>query len=289
MRSHFVNVNGQRMHVVEYEGNGPPLFAAHGTGLVAQVWGTLVPYLAPYFRVFAVDRRGHGDSDKPECCYELDDGAKDYVGIARHFGWDRVVALGHSSGGTSLAVAESRTPGLFSRLALLDPIIFPRRQAARLLSDTAAADASPMVERTRRRRSSWTSAREMFDSLASKFPFDGWQPEALWDYVRYGAVEQPDGSVTLKCPPELEAKMYAHAGAIDLFEEIERLDIPVLIVRGERTDRFPRANAERAVATLRDGRWVEMPGRTHFLPMEDPAGTAAAIVPFLRGAAVAFK
>jgi hypothetical protein len=60
-----------------------------------------------------------------------------------------------------------------------------------------------------------------------------------------------DGSVVLKCFPELEARMYQHAGSLDLFEEMARITAPVLIIRAAETDRVPRANAERAVQVIR--------------------------------------
>ena len=123
----------------------------------------------------------------------------------------------------------------------------------------------------------------MFDDLSGKAAFSTWRSEALWDYVRHGAETGEDGSVRLKCPPALEAKMYGHAGGVDLFEEFSRINLPVLIIRGEQTDRFPRENAERAAAENPNIRLVEMPGLTHFASMEDPEGVARLCVAFLQG------
>lgn len=278
MESRFVELDGLRLHAVEYGGDGPPLLAVHGTGLVAQVWGVLVPYLMPHFRVVALDRKGHGDSDKPSGGYEMENAAVEYAVVADALGLRGGVAIGHSSGGTSLALAAARYPDLFARLALLDPIIFPRRQS--LLTHPAAT----MVERTRKRRSAWTTAQEMFDSLGGKPPFGTWQPVALWDYVRHGAETREDGSVSLKCPPDLEAQMYGHSTQLDLYAEIAKVPIPVLIVRGALSDRLPRANAEHAVQVMPNARLAEMPGLTHFPAMEDPEGVGKVIVPFLLGA-----
>lgn len=281
MRSHFLSVNGLTLHVVEYGGEGPPLLAVHGTGMVAQTWGVMAPYLTPHFRVYALDRRGHGESDKPEGGYQLEQNVADYVGVVERFGGEWV-ALGHSSGGTSLGIAAARRPGLFRRVAMVDPIIFGRRPQA--VAGTPPTDgARNMAERTRRRRAEWPSAEAMFESLVSKPPFDTWQPAALWDYVRYGTEEREDGSVVLKCPPALEAQMYGHASDVDLFAEFEQIGVPVLIIRGERTDRFPRESAERAVASMRDARLVEMAGLTHFPSMEAPEAVGPLVVEFLMG------
>jgi len=277
----FVNANGLRLHVVDYGGAGPPLLAVHGTGLVAQVWGVLVPYLAPHFHVYALDRRGHGESDKPERGYALEDSAGDYAAVVQAIGGEHWVALGHSSGGTSLGLTAVRMPELFRRVAMLDPIVFPPPHPLRSPDAAPTAGAALMVERTRRRRAEWPSAREMFESLSSKPPFNSWQPDALWDYVRHGALLREDGSVALKCPPALEAAMYRHPSTLDLFAEFAKIRLPVLIIRGAQSDRFPRVNAERAVAALQQGRLEELAGRTHFPSMEDPEGVARLVVPFL--------
>lgn len=281
--SRFVQVGSLRLHVVDYGGDGPPLFAVHGTGLVAQVWGVLVPYLTPHFHVYALDRKGHGDSDKSADGYEMETAVSEYVGVVDALAARGGVAIGHSSGATSLGLAAARHPTLFRRLVMLDPIIFPPRTTQ---PTAALEDASPpfgMVERTRKRRATWPSAQAMFDSLVSKPPFRSRQSAALWDYVRHGAQVQPDDSVMLKCPPELEATMYNHSSRIDLFGALAQMTIPTLIVRGEQTDRFPREYAHRAVATMPRAQLVEMTGLTHFPSMEDPARVAALIVPFLAG------
>jgi len=279
MPSRFVTANGCRLHVVDHGGSGPSLLLSHGTGLCAGVWEPVVPHLTPHFRVWALDRRGHGDSDKPPDGQGLADVAGDYAPVVAGLGLDGALALGHSAGGTTLGIAAARHPGLFARLALVDPIIF----AAGPGPGGVRATAALVAQRTARRRAEWPSAQAMHDGLAARAPYDTWTADALWAYVRHGATVCADGSVALKCPPALEATMYGHPGALDLFAELAPIRVPVLVLRGARTDRFPRASAERAVAEMADARLVELPGLTHFAPMEDPALVARYVVPFLLG------
>jgi len=37
----------------------------------------VLPLLSPEYDAFALTQRGHRDSDKPECCYTVDDYAAD--------------------------------------------------------------------------------------------------------------------------------------------------------------------------------------------------------------------
>jgi pimeloyl-ACP methyl ester carboxylesterase len=269
--------DGLTLHVVDYGGDGPPLLLVHGTGLVAQVWGVMVPNLTPRFRVFALDRKGHGDSDKPEDGYQLEQSAPEYAAVVEQIGGDGWTAIGHSSGGTSLGLTAVRRPDLFRRVAMVDPIIFP----SRIRAPDALAGAQSMAQRTRQRRAHWPSGQAMFDDLATKRAFRTWQPEALWDYVQYGAEIGEDGSIRLKCPPDIESRMYGHASDLDLFDEFAQIPVPTLIIRGGQTDRLPRENVERTVASNAKLRLVEMPDLSHFASMEDPAEVARLCKDFL--------
>lgn len=269
--------DGLTLHVVDYGGDGSPLLLVHGTGLVAQVWGVMVPLLTPRFRVYALDRKGHGDSDKPADGYQLEQSALEYAAVVEQIGGDGWSAIGHSSGGSSLGLTAARHPSLFRRVAMVDPIIFP----SRIRAPDALAGAHSMAQRTRQRRVDWPSSQAMFDDLATKRAFRTWLPEALWDYIQYGAEIGEDGSVRLKCPPEIEARMYGHASDLDLFEEFARIPAPTLIIRGGQTDRLPRESVERAVASNAMIQLVEMPNLSHFASMEDPAAVARICVDFL--------
>lgn len=278
MPSHFITLDsGLTLHAVEYGGEGPPLLLVHGTGLVAQVWGVLVPFLMPHFRVYALDRKGHGESDKPAEGYELESAVDEYRSVIERLGGEGWQAIGHSSGGTSLGIATVRHPALLRGLVMLDPIVFPPRRA----EPAAFTDANSFAERTRTRRESWPSARAMFDDLASKRSYRTWQPEALWDYVRHGAETGEDGAVRLKCPPALEAQMYGASGDLDLFAEFAAIPTRTLIIRGAETDRFPRDSAERVAASNPAITLVELPETTHFPSMEKPANVARLCVEFL--------
>jgi MFS family permease len=67
--SRYVDTGQLRLHAVT-GGAGPPLLLAHGWPQTWYAWRMLMPALARYFSVVAVDQRGIGLSDKPTGGYD---------------------------------------------------------------------------------------------------------------------------------------------------------------------------------------------------------------------------
>ena len=59
----------------------------------------VLPLLSPSYHAFAPDERGHGDSDKPECCYTVDDFTSDVDAFMEEVGIEEATLVGDSSGG----------------------------------------------------------------------------------------------------------------------------------------------------------------------------------------------
>jgi pimeloyl-ACP methyl ester carboxylesterase len=197
------------------------------------VWDAVIARVSPELRCIAIDLRAHGLSEKPaptSLPYTKED--HKYYPYPR-FGLDLVEALdalgiapgtalgvGHSMGGATLLHAQVQQPGLFKRMVLCDPIVFPANTYTEYRPH-------PMSEGASKRRSTFASADAMFIRFRDRYPFSLWLPEALADYCLYGSVRPTelqalitgdhgtqfdvgvrDGSedgVVLACPPALEA------------------------------------------------------------------------------------
>ncbi len=55
-----------------------------------------LPLLPPRYHAYAVDQRGHGDSERPDCCYTVEDFAGDVVAFLDAVGVGRATLVGHS-------------------------------------------------------------------------------------------------------------------------------------------------------------------------------------------------
>jgi len=63
--SHFVTVNGTRLHYI-VQGSGRPVVLIHGNPGSARDWIPVLTTLALHHQVIAFDRPGHGDSQRPK-------------------------------------------------------------------------------------------------------------------------------------------------------------------------------------------------------------------------------
>lgn len=265
--SRFLHVNGVRLHVSDFGGDGPPLIMLHSTGFGQWMWQPMVAGLSCRFHLYAPEQRGHGDSDRSEDGYDFETLARDMDGVLDSLGLAEVHAMGHSSGGTTLAAHAALFPGRIRRLLLVEPIL-PRPGAQRP-SGGRDPMPNPMAERARRRRATFESAEAMFESFRDRSPFDTWPEETLRLYCTEGTTPGEAG-VTLKCPPDHEARFYDAVSRFDVAPVLQRLRLPVRFLWGETGNRRMMGAAEGPEALVPGAETKVIAGASHFLPMEMP-------------------
>ncbi len=107
----------------------PPMVLLHGLGERAAGWQPVIPAFAPYFRVFALDMRGHGDSDWPGT-YSFQLMCDDVVAVLDGLGLGQVTLVGHSMGGAVALLAAMQQPDRVARLVVEDASPpYPRERA----------------------------------------------------------------------------------------------------------------------------------------------------------------
>jgi 3-oxoadipate enol-lactonase len=115
-----VDVNGVGLAVaVSGEPDASPVVLLHGGGADKSTWDGTAPALARRHRVYAIDLRGFGDSDRPgDYSFELM--RDDVSGLMETLGADRYAAVGHSMGGTVAWLLAQRHPERVSHLVAVD-------------------------------------------------------------------------------------------------------------------------------------------------------------------------
>src|SRR2546429_2021870 len=125
-------VNGLRLHLLDWGGEGRiPLLLLHGFTGHAHAWDTLSIALQQHFHVYALDQRGHGDSD-PADVYNAMAAFDDISGVIAELGLRSLVLVGLSMGGRNAIYFTSKRPDLVQKLVIVDigPEISKRAAAA---------------------------------------------------------------------------------------------------------------------------------------------------------------
>ncbi len=269
-RDLFVEVDRVRLHVLDWGGNGLPIFCVHANGYLAAMWHPIAAELTSSGRVMGVDLPGHGDSG-PAPDYRWDHLADYVAGALRALDLGPALLVGHSIGGALSAMCAARYPELVRAMVLADPVILPEA-----FYHHPEASASSDLYGAKKRRRSWPSREAMRDALASKPVYARWRPEMLDLYVEEGVLESDDG-VTLKCAAETEAEVYRQTLNYNLWPEIARADVPAIVLRGTSKEGLLSVTALELPGWLPQAEDRPLPDASHLLPMECPEQVVRAV------------
>ena len=267
----------------------PPALLLHGTGFVAEVWDEVASELAARYTVYALDRRGHGDSHKPLAeRYHFQDFAEDLCRVIETLDLSDIYGIGHSAGATDLLLAAKLLPGRFSRLFVMEPTVMdPRKARNAALNDIAKAGLQSGL----RRKQEFDSRDVVFERYRAAPAFAKWTERSLRAYVEHGFAPTEDGRVRLKCTPQIEGAMslaiceamdqvYAGDARGNPFAWLPEIECPVRIATAEKSWPIYKTMASRAAALIPHASRWSFDGVDHCVAQEDPTLLLGALAAF---------
>lgn len=117
----FVNLDGVKLHYLDWGGTGKPLVLLTGLGATAKYYGGLAPKLAKRFKVLGLTRRGHGRSDRPAEC-NLDYFVEDIHHYLDAMEIEQAILVGHSMAGYEMPLFAIRYPQRVEAIICMDAI-----------------------------------------------------------------------------------------------------------------------------------------------------------------------
>jgi len=224
-------------------GSGAPLILVHGTSGTSTRWAPILPALGEHFAVYAIDRRGRGESGDGEP-YAIEREFEDVAAVADAIG-EPVHLLGHSFGGLCALEAALRTRNL-RKLVLYEPpiplpgvLIYPEGVIDRLQALLDAGDREGVVA---------TFMREVVRMPPREFAL--FRSSPAWP-ARVAAAH------TL--PRELRAQTQYEFAA----QRFRQLQTPTLLLLGGDSPYFLKAAIEALSTILPNSQVAVMPGQQH--------------------------
>ncbi|MFH0789225.1 MAG: alpha/beta hydrolase [Pseudomonadota bacterium] len=286
VREDFFESAGEEFHTLDWGGSGPLTYLAHCTGLCAGAYSPLVDKLTPHLRVIGMDDRGHGKTRAKADPGELknwDIFVEDLERFVESI-QEPIIAIGHSRGGVVGMLLAIKRPELVRALILLDPTILPFSWMWWwfLAKKIGLSKYIPIAARAARRRKVWPDQETILKVYRSKGSFKNWQDGFLEAYIACGLEPTADGALRLCCDPAWESKCFSVCPH-DVWRTIPEIKCPILLLYGERSDTFLPAAAKRFKLKNQAALLQGLPETSHFVPMERPEETTAAILDFLKG------
>ena len=275
----FTLSNGLNMRYYHWPSTGPNLVLLHPSSGYGRMWDTTARSLQGQLQVYALDQRGHGDTDRPDGGYDAEEYAEDLHLFLEGLGLERTIIAGHSLGGRVAQVFAGTYPERCTAIILVGgphySNFFQERHRVNAVLEGA--------ERMRVSQSEFPDKEAALAYLRTFRPNDS--EEARGNRVGHNTRSLPGGGLAFKYDKVRVAQGLAHM-ADNLSPYAERVACPVAILRGTHSTHLTRDEAERIAPFWGDSRIIEVEG-DYALQLENPSGLGQAIQAFTLEAALA--
>lgn len=268
-RKETLKVSG---HSLTYhrDGEGEPVLLVHGITTYSFIWRRVMPLLSAEYDVIAVDLLGCGDSDKPlDVSYAIKDHAERLHELVTRLGLGTVHFVGHDLGGGMGQIFAVSHPEMLRDLTMINtvaydfwpvqPIIALRTPIVRLfLMATLDLGTFRLVVK----RGIWHKER-VTDELMELFMAPMKTAEGRKAFLHF-------------------ARCLDNHNLTEIAGDLRRLEMPVLIVRGDADPYLGAAISEKLHSEIPGSRLARIATGGHFIQEDEPERIAQELIGFFR-------
>lgn len=246
-------------------GEGQPLIILHGLFGSADNWQTLGKKFSEDFEVYLVDQRNHGRSahDKE---WNYDVMAEDVQELIMDHHLENVILLGHSMGGKTVMQAARNHPEKLDKLIVAD--IAPKDYHSNQ-DEVAAALLSVDLRKIK-------SRKEAEEALSLKI-----KDNPTKQFLLKNLYWKTDEELAWRFNLEVVAKnLDIIAGTFHLEDKVS--DLPVLFMRGERSDYIRDKDMDLIKRLFPNSQLATIPNAGHWLHADQPELFYNAVLKFIK-------
>lgn len=262
------------LHIQDSGGPGRPVVLIHGWPLSSQAWAPQVPALqAAGYRVVAYDRRGFGQSDKPDASYSYDVLADDLQRVLVQCDLQDVTLVGFSMGGGEVARYIARHGE--SRLR---SVVFAAAVPPYLMQTVDNPEGPLRPDKARQKRAAMERDREAYFEQFTQnfFSADG--------VLVVTEAQRTDALVLCRQSAQHAALACMDAFATTDFRlDLNRVTVPTLVIHGGADAIVPiEGSGLRTHSTVLHSQLVKIDGAPHGLNVSHAPAFNAALLAFLQ-------
>ena len=260
-------------------GNRTPVYFAHANAYPPSSYSPIISALAEQQQVISyLQRPLWQPAPAPATLHNWQQLADDVIRFFDQNQMKNVVTVGHSLGSVTAFMAARKRPDLIKALVMIEPVALPGLFCwmTRLLPSLVKSRVH-IIDKALNRPNQFDSLQSAFDFHRNTRAFKRLSDDSLWHYIRAGFQPCAQG-FCLTYPREWEARVYGTATAYR--HHLLRSQLPVLAMRGGHTTTIDEKFWHRWQQNP-NHRLVDFPDAGHLLPLEDPQGVLAEVLPFV--------
>jgi len=272
-------------HVFSQNESAPTIHLAPANGIVAGSYASFFEQFDNQYHISGMDSRGSwpGQSPPPKR-FPWDAHADDLIAAIEKQYSKPIIGMGHSLGGTVLAMAACKRPQLFSKLVMIEPASTPNRLSDlfyRRLPQWLSFSLFDFIKGTHQRRRVWDSREQFFNNYQGHPTFKRFTDRALDDYTKHGLRERADGKFELVFDPHWESLIFRNVEFT--WKYIKQLTHPTLLLKAQHTTLYRQDYFDAQCARLNSNvTAATLPDTYHLMTHERPELVSTEICNWLR-------
>lgn len=251
--------NGAKLFYEE-EGTGFPLIMLHGLHGSNKMLKNEIKWLKEYFRVIALDSRGHGKSDKP-LHYTLEEHIQDVINLLNHLEIETGYLMGTSMGSYIAQGVAIKVPNRAKKLVLIVPKSHGKTSS---MQELFARHAEELEGLTFEEKLSRVSKYIFHDPIAVQEAFSAFY----------------DQQAVLSSPQEQEAANKALEG-FDFRDHLQHITASTLIISGKYDGLNPPERGKEIASRIPGSTFIEFIHSGHAPSIEEPERFIKEVTNFL--------
>ena len=266
-------LRGMRFHFTEWgDPSAPAVVLLHGGNQSLHSWDLVSLHLADRYHVYALDQRGHGDSEwSRELDYSVDAMVADLFAFLADQRIEEPIVFGHSMGGWNTMHAAHTRPRFARALVLVDVGPELSQVGTKVVRDFVVHNIE------------FDDVEVFLDNVVRYDPFRS--RDHIARTVKYNLLVRADGKYVSKVDHRRFSGTMAESPNRPrervTLDEVSSIDVPVLLVRGGKSQVLLADAADRFVHALPNGQLVTVDDVGHNVHGGNTPGFLDAVRPFL--------
>jgi len=257
----FIAVNGVRLRYFDYGNGGKmPLICLHGNRGEAHIWDEFAEAVSPYYHVYTVDQRGHGESQWASDGYHRDKYVADLAAFMDQLDIKKAVLVGLSMGGWNSLLYAADHPERVDRFIMVDigPEGSPKLEEYRQTYRPEPLDFTTLEEAYEwaRKNDPWATEERRRRDIANRIRQ---QPDGRWRW-------KVDPAIILYRLPDNVDPTYINR----YWEAMKKVRCPFMEVRGAESITLDEGVIEKMKKSNKLFSSVTVEGSGHVVTVDKP-------------------